>query len=343
MTLVNNRLLPAILALLVATFGYAWITLLVEDRAPDVTPEPIAAAEASSDRQSEQQPDTTVAAQQNRSSKEPLRPISNSDRLVGRVVDSNGRGLAGIMIRIRTLREFNREFILRQALTDDDGGFVLDDLDPLGSYLLFTEAHADYPAYRRDGFTLDMAPEPFEIRLQRLDLVDIEGTVVDVEHVPVADFTLTVESLGSNYPSRVVTSDASGYFRLDAFPVGELKIYTATPEYFRILGLSARADEYPSLSLVIDRGRYRLTGFIVDERDMPVASERITLKSLIDGGEYRSQASRTGHSDTSGYFEFSGLGGIAHTLGVYANGYKPHIEYHQFQSFADHLEIRLRR
>jgi hypothetical protein len=79
------------------------------------------------------------------------------------------------------------------------------------------------------------------------------------------------------------------------------------------------------------------------EAGMPVASERITLKSEIDGGEYRSLASRAGNSDASGYFEFSGLGGIDHTLGVYANGYKPHIVYHQLQSFSDHLEIRLRR
>lgn len=339
----KNRLFLVVLALLLSGIGYSWITRLVENPAPAVLSKSPDLPEALSDQPAEPQSDTTVAAKQSGPAIEPFTLSSASDRLAGRVVDTAGNGLAGIKIRIRTLREHNSDFILRQAVTDAEGGFVLDELDPQGMYLLFTEARSGYSAYRRDGFTLENLPLPFEIRLQRLDLIDIEGTVVDVEHAPVADFTLTVESLDSNYPSQVVTSDASGYFRIEAFPIGGLKIYTATPEYFRILGLATRADEHPNLSLVIDRGRYRLTGRILDERGMPVVSERITLKSVIDGGEHQSHASRTAPSDTSGYFEFSGLGGIDHTLGVYANGFKPHIEFHQFQSFSDHIEIRLRR
>jgi hypothetical protein len=254
----------------------------------------------------------------------------------------DGKGLASIKIRLRTSRGHDREFVFRQAVTDVKGGFVLDDLDPQGVYILFSEALTEYPGYRLKGFTLDSLPEPFEIRLNRLNLVDIEGTVVDAEHAPVANFTLTIDSIDNDYPSRVVKSDTSGHFRLEAFPAGGLKIYTATPEYFRILGLRTNADEYRNLTLVIDRGRYRLAGRILDKHDLPVAPARLKLNSVIVGSEYHSHASRTSLTDASGHFEFNGLGGIAHTLGVYANGYKPHIEYHEFQSFSDHLEIRLR-
>jgi len=342
MTPAKNRLLLVILALLASGLGYAWITLLVWDQAPIGVVISSSPPDGLTALRSELQSDITAAKKQDRPTIKLPTVTSLPDRLVGRIVDTDGKGLASIKIRLRTLRGTDREFILRQAVTDAKGGFVLDDLDPQVVYLLFTEALTEYPGYRLGGFTLDSLPEPFEIRLDRLDLVDIEGTVVDAEHAPVANFTLTIDSLGIDYPSRTVTSDPSGYFRLEAFPAGGLKIYTATPEYFRILGLRTRAEEYRNLTLVIDHGRYRLAGRILDERDLPIAPARITLNSVIAGSEYHSHASRTSLTDASGHFEFTGLGGIAHTLGVYANGYKPYIEYHEFQSFSDHLEIRLR-
>lgn len=341
MTPAKSRLMLAILALLASGLGYAWITLLVEDAAPIGVEIPSGSQNGLTTQRSKLQSDVTEARKQTRATTRSSTVSSLPDRLVGRIVDTDGKGLSGIKIRIRTERGNDHEFILRQAVTDAKGEFVLDDLNPQSVYLLFTEALTEYPGYRLGGFTLDSLPTPFEIRLDRLDLVDIEGTVVDAEHAPVANFTLTIDSLDTEYPSRAVTSDASGYFRLTAFPAGGLKIYTATPEYFRILGLRTKAEEYRNLTLVIDRGHYRLAGRILDEHDSPIAPARITLNSVIAGNGYHSRASRTSLTDASGQFEFTGLSGIAHTLGVYANGYKPLIRYHEFQSFSDHLEIRL--
>lgn len=342
MTLPKHRQLLTVLAFLALGLGYAWVTSRIDDTSqvevgvtshtPDAVTAPPGVSRA----------DIIIPTMHIRSTNQPAEsplPV----RLVGRIVDMEGKGLASIKIWLRSLRSTNRRFILRRALTDTKGGFVLDDLDPYNSYLLFTEAAAEYPGYRLDGFTLDSLPTPFEIRLSRLDLVDVEGTVVDAEHAPIAGFTLTIDSLDSEYPSRTVTSDLSGYFRLEDFPAGELKIYTGTPEYFGILGLRARVDEYRNLTLVIDRGRYRLAGRILDKRGFPIVPARITLSSVIADNEYRSHAYRTSLTDASGSFEFTGLSGVTHTLGVYANGYKPHVESHVFQNFSDRLEIRLQR
>ena len=285
------------------------------------------------EREPDTQDDAPVAAQ--------LTMVSARDQLAGRIVDADGRGLAGIKVSLRTMRRANRGFFLRQAETGADGDFVLEEIDPNGVYMLFTEAISGYPAYRIEGFTPDSLPEPFEIQLSRLQLIDIEGTIVDVEHTPVANFTFTVDSLNSNYPARVVTSDASGFFRIDAFPVGRLKFYTAAPEYFRVLGLQALGDRYDNLSLVIDQGNYRLSGHVFGRDGRPIPSTRVTLNSSIAGKEYQSVAFRTRHTDEAGYFEFTQLGGIAHSLGVYATGYKPLIRNHEFQSFSDQLEFRL--
>ena len=342
MTPAKNRLLLITLALLASGLIYAWIKLHAENPALTGALIPSSPPNGLSAVHNELQSDNTANTKKISSTIKLPSETSHTDRLAGRIVNMDGEGLANIKMRLRTQRSQDRKFILRQTVTDAKGEFVLGDLDPQGVYLLFTEALSEYPGYRLNGFTLDSLPVPFEIRLKRLNLVDIEGTVVDAEHAPVANFTLTIDSIDAEYPSRTVTSDISGYFRLEAFPAGGLKIYTATPEYFRILGLRTKAEEYRNLTLVIDRGRYKLAGRVLDEHNSPIVPARITLNSVIVGSEYHSRASRTSLTDASGHFEFNGLGGIAHTLGVYANGYKPHIEYHEFQSFSDHLEIRLR-
>lgn len=327
--------------LLLAGLGHAWMTSRLGDRAPDVV--------TTDTRQPDSLPESVAYT-----SPEPVAtggPPTPTDRqaggslvpgrLEGRIVDADGNGLAGINIRIRTSRRSEYGFILRQDLTDASGEFALTGLDKHATYLLFTDAIADYPGYRLDGFTLDKLPRPFEIRLHRLVLVDIRGTVVDTEHAPIAGFIFTVESVASTYPPRTIISDASGSFRLEDFPVGELKAYTAEPDYFRIQGLHANVDDYSNLTLVIDYGRYRLAGRVVDENGAPIESARITLSSELRGNEFRSRASRTRLTDASGRFEFTGLGGIPHTLGIYATGYSPRTEQHLFQSFSDQVEIRL--
>jgi len=344
MATMTKNLLLAILVILVSVIVCARVIILrgvdlasIDGVAPSLAPDVVIASSQ------EPKASTTAASRHVRSTSEWQSEASTPVRLVGRIVDTNGQGLAGIKVRLRTLRHTDDKFILRHAVTKAKGGFVLDDLDPHGTYLLHTEAVAKYPGYRLDGFTLDSLAAPLEIQLAQLDLVDVEGTVVDAEHAPVSNFTLTIDSLDTNYPSRTVTTDVSGYFRLKAFPAGGLNIYTATPDYFRIKGLRTNVDVYRNLALVIDRGQYRLAGRILDQRGLPITHARITLKSTINANEYHSHAYRTRLSDMSGRFEFTGLSGIAHTFGVYANGYRPHIVNYEFQSFSDELEIRLRR
>lgn len=343
MTLRNPILLLAVLASLLGGVGYSWIVPLFDNSPPGekvirpnspgrgFTPSAVPRSEI------------TVITEPIEAITHQAAAASSLDRLVGRVVDTDGNGLAGIRVHLRTERGTGRKFILRSAVTDVNGGFRLDDLDPSAVYLFFFEAFAEYPGYRLDGFTLDGLPAPFDIQLPVLDLVDIRGTVVDTEHVPIANFTLTVDNIDTNFPARTVSTDASGNFQLEAFPAGGLKIYTAIPEYFRIHGLYAGANEYNNLTLVIDRGIYSFKGRVHDENGAPIASARITLSSTISNNKYRSEASRTRMTDASGSFEFNGLGGIPHTLGVYANGYRPLIENHSFQSFSDSQEIRLTR
>lgn len=268
-------------------------------------------------------------------------PRADSDRLLGRITDARGNGIAGIEVYLRALRNLDSVVVNWRAVTAADGSFTLADLHPDAIYLLFTRSPPGYPDYRLDGFRLGGLPKPFEIRLSRLDLVDLEGTIVNIEHAPIADFTVTIETLNTEYPARTVTSNASGHFYLRNFPAGPLKIYTGSSDTYRILGLDAPEDEYRSLTLVVDRGRYRLDGQVTDGSGKPIAAARVTLKSEITGRSYRSLAFRTRRTDADGYFEFAGLGAVPQDLGVYANGFKPYSLRLVLQSYSDHLKIGL--
>ena len=336
MSPLRKFLFLTILTLLIIGVGYEWFV------AQDKTPSSLEISPKISDSGTNPQDATIVDIERAViPATESTTEVFDPGQLRGRVIDSDGSGLAGIKLRLRTLRGSSSSFILREAVTDASGEFVLENLDPDGIYLLFTEATPQYPGYRRDGFRLNEFTAPFDIVLEQPDLVDVDGSVVNAEYVPVGNFTLTVEALDFDYPPRTFTSDVSGYFHLPDFPVGQVKLFTATPEYFRIRGLRVQGDVYNHLTLVIDQGSYKLSGRVLDEQGSPIEQARVTLSSMIVHNEYDSNAYRTRMTDASGSFEFAELGVSEQTLGIYAIGYKPYTEHFVFQSFSDQVEIKL--
>ena len=187
----------------------------------------------------------------------------------------------------------------------------------------------------------DAGAPRLDIVLEPVVLVAADGIIVDTSQAPVANFTLRLRSATTNIPDRVITSDASGYFRLDDFPAGPLEINTSGRDYYRIQGVELRAGTYNSLTLIVDHGNYRLSGTVVDTDQAPVAGARITLKGAISAGDYHTYTYRTKTTNADGSFAFANLGSYRYTLGIHAAGYETQIRTHEFQSFAERLEIRL--
>lgn len=261
--------------------------------------------------------------------------------LEGWVGNQSGNGLEGVEIRIQS-QGFDGEDIERLDVRSDvRGDFLVEGLLAGRAYRLDIAATRDYAGYSLDSFTLGGNNEPDRIVLQAIQLVAVEGMIVDTEQAPVANFSLTLRSLAADYPERVIRSDASGYFSLDAFPVGEVRIASSGSDYYRIKGVELKPDEYRSMILAIDRGNYHLSGWVADAGDTPLEGVRVTLKSAFATSDYHSFSYRTLLTDAGGNFAFTHLGGQRYTLGIYANGFATHIRQHEFQSFSDRLEIRL--
>lgn len=259
----------------------------------------------------------------------------------GWVGNVSGDGLTGIKVRVEN-RGFDGAAIATvTAISDNIGEFLLENIVPGRQYKLEIEPAQGYAGYSLDSFSLSKADMLSNITLGAVNLVDVDGMIVDTNLAPVANFELTVRSLSAEFPDRNIRSDATGYFSLKAFPAGELRIATNASDYFRIKGLILQPDEYRNLNIMIDKGNYHLSGWLSDDNGAPLEQAQVTLKSAFTVDGYHSFSYRTTVTDSSGAFEFSELGGNNSTLGIYANGFTTYIQQHEFQSFSDTVEIRL--
>ena len=261
-------------------------------------------------------------------------------RIDGQVSNASGETLTDLEILLEAEGVDNNEVTSSSLFSDQYGNFTLQ-LVPARQYRLEIAAAGAYAGYRLEAFTASTAEALQRIVLERVELVDVDGLIVDTDFAPVADFELNLQHQSLDYPSRAIRSDSSGYFSLKGFPAGEWSLATSQPDYFQIKGLKLQPGEYRNLTLMIDRGSYHLAGWVRDSWGSPLAEVIITLKSDFSTDEYHSFSYRSVATDANGTFEFGSLGGHPMTLGIYANGFKTYIRQHEFQSFSDTLEIVL--
>jgi hypothetical protein len=258
----------------------------------------------------------------------------------GHVGNASGAALAGVEIEIEN-KGLDGEDMARASLASDRLGNFKLQLVPQRRYSLHIPAAGDYAGYSLDSFTHEDAERLREIVLERVELVDVDGLIVDTDLAPVADTELSLRHLTLDYPDRKIRSDSSGFFSVKGFPAGAWRIATNQSDFFRIEGLQLNPGEYRTLTLQIDRGSYLLSGWVRDGYGTPLEEVTVTLRSTFDTDSYHSFSYRSLATDANGAFEFSGLGGHRHTVGVYAKGFKTYIKLYDFKSFSDTLDVVL--
>ncbi len=268
-------------------------------------------------------------------------PAAATASVSGWVSDSFGAGIGNIAVQIESHGFDGEGMTAFTTRSNQRGEFGFVRLVPGRLYRLEIEPQRNYAAFSIESFSAEDAAALEHIVLEQIDLVGADGMIVDTSGAPVADFELSIRSQSAQFPDRVIRSDASGYFRLDNFPAGELRIATNASDYYRIKGLELRPDEYRNLTLIIDKGNYYLSGQVSDANGAPVAQAQVTLKSAFATADYHSYSYRSTATDDNGRFEFDGLGGKQLTLGVYARGFDTHIQRYDFVSFADRVDIVL--
>ncbi len=332
------RILPfAAIALALAAIYLAWYQPRPASPAPA---EPVAAAATSP---AVAIPTVPITRDRDGSRPEPAPPAADAVPaipLAGRITDTAGEPLGGILVELRP-RGDDLAGSAARARSDRQGEFGFDAVTPGRRYQLRVAPTDEYAGYIDESLTFDVAAPRLDIVLERIVLVDADGIVVDTSRAPVPGYTLRLRSATTNIPDRVITSDASGNFRLEGFPAGALEINTSGRDYYRIQGVELRAETYNYLTLIVDHGQYGLSGVVVDADGEPVAGARVTLKGAISAGDYHTYSYRTKTTNTDGSFAFADLGSYRYTVSVHAAGFETQIRNHEFQSFSERLEIRL--
>jgi len=272
-----------------------------------------------------------------------LREADNSTRVHGWVGNDLGQGLAGHTIELRDRSLQSSGTLFYAVISDEHGEFTFEGIRSGLEYRLDVESTAEYAGYSLEPFRVSQNTARMVIVLDTLELVDINGMIVGTDNGPIADFSVNIQNLSVDTPDRRITSDSSGFFRLEGFPAGEVRLSTSTPEYFKISGLTIHQNDYQQLTLTFDWGSYHLSGWVSDTNGVPLTEVRVTLNAIFEANGYHTYSYRSTLTDASGGFQFQRVGGVDHSLSIISAGYQTQVIKHAFTSYADSVSIRLVR
>ena len=223
--------------------------------------------------------------------------------------------------------------------SDDKGDFWFEGIRSGLTYKLEVNPSPGYSGFVIHVLNVTQFTPRLKIVLDRFDLIDIRGMVVNSEGEPVPNFNMLVENISTNFPVQTIFTDSSGFYKLDNFPKGEIKFSTLAPEYFRISGITLDESKAQNLVLVVDKGTYYLSGWVSDQNGVPLENARVTIDTNFIDGEIKSYSYRSKHTDNAGTFSFADLGHNSHLITVYAQGFNKTEIMHSFSSPTDDIHI----
>ena len=259
----------------------------------------------------------------------------------GWIGNRNGEGIAAQKVRITSHGGFSLGNILYVVSSDERGDFSFEGVRSGLTYRLEVLPSPQYSRYMDDFVEVTHNTPFLKVILKSINLVDVTGMLVGSAGAPVSNFNINVRNTTTNSLVRMVTSDSSGFFKLDRFPAGELQFSTTSPEYFKITGVTLAPNETSNLNLVIDKGIYYLSGWVSDQNGVPVENARVTLDAEIESGIAQSISYRSKITNRSGSFSFAGLGNETHMITVYTKDYERKEIKHQFGAASEQIYITL--
>ena len=264
---------------------------------------------------------------------------ADTTTLQGWIGNDIGAGLPNLKIRIVSETGMGLGAIYYVVHSDDKGHFSFEGIKSGQTYKLEAYPPPGYSGFVIHVLNITQYTPLLNIVLDRHDLLELRGMVVNREGAPVPNFKMLVKSVSTNFPVQTISTDSSGFFNLTEFPTGEVKFSTLAPEYFRISGLRLDRKGAQNLILVVDKGTYYLSGWVSDQNGIPIENARVTIEASFDDGGIVSYSYRSQYTDNAGAFSFADVGDKSHLITVYAEGLKKTETKHQFNSQSDNIHI----
>lgn len=222
--------------------------------------------------------------------------------IAGRVIDPAGEPLSGA----RVLSDPASDEPSAEAVTDEDGRFVLHDLTP-GSHRVearhpgFAPVWASGVPTGADALVLQLSPG-----------AAIVGTIVAEDGTTVAGATVVAlrhtGRLTRVSQGQAVVFDAAGEYRLDGLPPGTYDVVggAAGHALVRVLDVELGASEV-EVPLVLPGGG-RISGRVIDERTgSPVSLVRVEVERSLVAGASVVPLRASALTDDDGTFEIDGV------------------------------------
>ena len=202
-----------------------------------------------------------------------------------------------------------------------DGNFIFEGVQRGVDYKINIKPSEKYQSIALQNLTITERTSPLYITLEPVNLVNLEGMVVDRHGSPVEKLKFKIRSeLNSTYDTNL-TSDEFGRFELNKFPMGPLSFTTQAPLYFKVTGIDLSQSITTDIVIPVDVGPHRISGWVRDQHGLPLPGARAMLDAEFNYNGINSTSIRTYVTDEAGYFEFSDLGPGEHYVTVYAKGF----------------------
>jgi hypothetical protein len=229
----------------------------------------------------------------------------------GRVLDADGRGIAGVGVGIRPIRlhvpgpSIGRGVVIgevpelwddawRRSVTGENGEFVVEGVVTVGERATVRAIAAGYMELREERAVAEiLAPEGLTLTLRR-SAPAITGRVVgpSSEAQPRIPLVAMASAGGASTPRHFGTTDEGGRFAIEV-PAGESQTYMVAPDILHMgrVGYTTEPTHFENVAPGASDLTFRvvpldrLRGVVVDaETGAPVTTFEVTFFSDVDGG-----------------------------------------------------------
>ena len=221
---------------------------------------------------------------------EVLIELSSGSKLVGTVYDPNGQPVEGAKVGI-----FGLSMLAGKVITDNEGNFEIDGLNPTGQYY---QVHVEHPAYPAIAVEINPAPVG-QILYQDVILkpgVTVFGQITNPQGMPVEGVTVGNTRSRSMWNNKTTETDTEGMYLLESLDIGELVLWTVHDQYATSIKYATldkgRAEQQIDIQL---REPRELHGQVVDDSGNPIPDATVIIHeyngiSNLDENRYSSNS-----------------------------------------------------
>lgn len=218
--------------------------------------------------------------------------LGRGSRVMGEVVDTRGQPVVGAEVA-------TFHFTSRPALTDAQGRYLIDGLNPLvDGYSLHVE-HSDYPAFST-RFSPGAVGQTVHMDAVLKPGVTIFGTAMDHAGRPLAGVRVANTTSGAMWNCLRAKTDAQGHYELMNVDIGEFVLWAVKGGYapFVLKRILTEEEQRQCIDIQMIEAT-PLAGHVLDQSGAAVPNVRVIINEYEDVGN---MGCRRATTDANGLF-----------------------------------------